>query len=307
MAIGFIGLGVMGEPMALNLARAGMSLLVWNRSPGAGEKLRAAGATVAATPMDLFAGSESVILMLANEQAMDQVLARGTPQFAQNVARRTIIHMGTTSPGYSRALEADILAAQGAYAEAPVSGSRKPAEDGALVAMLAGEKNSADKATTLIKPMCREIFSCGPVPNALLMKLAVNHFLISMVTGLAEAFHFAEAHGLDAEQLRAILDAGPMASAVSRIKAAKLASRDFAVQASIPDVLKNSRLAVNQAKAAGLASPLLSICERLYAEAWGLGEKNSDMVAVIRALEARRKPQLPETSTGDGSSGLSQR
>ena len=291
MAIGFIGLGVMGEPMALNLASAGVSLLVWNRSPGAGEKLRAAGAEIADTPESVFAGSEIVILMLANEQAMDQVLTRGAPQFAQNVAGHTIIHMGTTSPGYSRALEADILAAGGAYVEAPVSGSRKPAEDGALVAMLAGDTAGVNRAAAAIKPMCREIFICGPVPNALLMKLAVNHFLISMVTSLAEAFHFAEAHGLEAEQLRAILDAGPMASAVSRIKAAKLASRDFTVQASIPDVLKNSRLAVNQAKAAGLASPLLSICERLYAEAWGLGEKNSDMVAVIRALEARSRPR----------------
>ena len=291
MAIGFIGLGVMGEPMALNLAGAGVSLLVWNRSPGAGEKLRAAGAEIAATPESVYAGSEIVILMLANEQAMDQVLARGAPQFAQNVAGHTIIHMGTTSPSYSRALEADILAARGAYVEAPVSGSRKPAEDGALVAMLAGDTAGVNRAAAAIKPMCREIFICGPVPNALLMKLAVNHFLISMVTSLAEAFHFAEAHGLEAEQLRAILDAGPMASAVSRTKAAKLASRDFTVQASIPDVLKNSRLAVNQAKAAGLASPLLSICERLYAEAWGLGEKNSDMVAVIRALEARSRPR----------------
>jgi 3-hydroxyisobutyrate dehydrogenase len=307
MTVGFIGLGVMGEPMALNLQRAGTSLLVWNRSPGACERLQAAGAVVAATPEALFAGSQIVILMLANEAAMDQVLSRGTPQFASNVARRTIIHMGTTSPGYSRALEADILAVQGAYVEAPVSGSRKPAEEGALVAMLAGEKNSVDKATTAIKPMCREIFICGPVPNALLMKLSVNHFLISMVTGLAEAFHFAEGHGLDTEQLQAILDAGPMASAVSRIKAAKLATRNFDVQAAIPDVLKNARLAVNQARASGLASPLLSICERLYAEAWGLGEKHSDMVAVIRALEARRKPQLPETSTGDGASGKGQR
>ncbi len=291
MTVGFIGLGVMGEPMALHLRRAGTALLVWNRSPGAAERLQAAGATVAPTPEDVFAGSQIVILMLANDEAMNQALARGAPQFAQNVAGHTIIHMGTTSPSYSRALEADILTAQGAYVEAPVSGSRKPAEDGALVAMLAGEKDSVGKAAAAIKPMCRDTFLCGPVPNALLMKLAVNHFLISMVTSLAEAFHFAEGHGLDPEQLRAILDAGPMASAVSRIKAAKLASRDFAVQASIPDVLKNSRLAVNQARAVGLPSPLLSICERLYAEALGLGEKNSDMVAVIRALEARSRPR----------------
>src|ERR1700721_4169011 len=109
--------------------------------------------------------------------------------------------------------------------------------------MLAGEVASGEKAAALIKPMCRETFLCGAVPNALLMKLAVNHFLISMVTGLTEAFHFAEGHGLDREQLRATLDAGPMASPVSRIKAAKLASRDFAGQAAIRDVVKNSRRA----------------------------------------------------------------
>ena len=144
MTVGFIGLGVMGEPMALHLRRAGTALLVWNRSPGACERLQAAGATVAATPEDLFAGSQIVIVMLANDEAMNQALARGTEQFARNVAGRMIIHMGTTAPGYSRTLEADILAAQGTYVEAPVSGSRKPAEDGTLVAMLAGETASVD-------------------------------------------------------------------------------------------------------------------------------------------------------------------
>jgi 3-hydroxyisobutyrate dehydrogenase len=113
MTVGFIGLGVMGEPMALHLRRAGTALLVWNRSPGARERLQAAGATVAATPEDLFAGSQIVILMLANDEAMNQALARGTEQFARNVAGRMVIHMGTTAPGYSRTLEADILAAQG--------------------------------------------------------------------------------------------------------------------------------------------------------------------------------------------------
>ena len=299
MAIGFIGLGVMGEPMALNLRRADFPLLVWNRSPAAPERLKAAGAIIAVAPQDVFAGSDIVILMLANEDAMNQALARGTPQFAANVSGRVIIHMGTTSPGYSRGLETDIRAAQGTYVEAPVSGSRKPAEDGTLVAMMAGEQDGIDRAMPAIKAMCREVFVCDAVPNALLMKLAVNHFLISMVTGLVEAFHFAEGHGLNTEQLRQILDAGPMASAVSRIKAAKLAAHDFAVQAAIPDVLKNSRLAVNQAKASGLASPLLSICERLYAEALGLGEKHADMVAVIRALEARRTARVPPNAEKD--------
>jgi 3-hydroxyisobutyrate dehydrogenase len=80
---------------------------------------------------------------------------------------------------------------------------------------------------------CAEIFSCGPVPGALNLKLAVNLFLITMVTGLTEAFHFAARHDLDLDLVRRVLDAGPMASSVSRAKAAQLVDRDFAVRASV--------------------------------------------------------------------------
>lgn len=140
MAIGFIGLGVMGLPMALNLAHAGTSLLVWNRSPEKYEQLCDAGAQVAISPAQVFEQARIVILMLADEAVMDTVLERGTPNFAKHVAQRIIVHMGTTSPEYSRSLEADIRAAGGQYVEAPVSGSRKPAEAGQVVIMLAGDR-----------------------------------------------------------------------------------------------------------------------------------------------------------------------
>ena len=105
--------------------------------------------------------------------------------------------------------------------------------------------------------MCRETMVCGPVPNALLMKLSVNLFLISLVTGLAEAVHFADRNGLDLNQLLAVLNAGPMASDVSRVKAPKLVGRDFAVQAAISNVLENNRLIAEVAREAGIASPVL--------------------------------------------------
>jgi len=114
--------------MALNLARAGTRLVVWNRSADKSERLRVAGARVAKSPAEVFGQAHVVILMLADSASMDFVLGRGTPDFQANVAQHTIIHMGTTSPGYSRGLEADIRAAGGRYVEAPVSGSRKPAE-----------------------------------------------------------------------------------------------------------------------------------------------------------------------------------
>ncbi|MCD0419371.1 NAD(P)-dependent oxidoreductase [Rubrivivax sp. JA1024] len=284
---GFIGLGTMGLPMALNIARTGAPLMVWNRSTERCKPVAEAGATIARSAAEVFAACETVILMLADEAATDSVLARGTSGFAQRVGGRRIVAMGTVRPGYSRALADDIEQSGGRFVEAPVSGSRKPAEAGTLVGMLAGRDVDAAAVRPLLQPMCREIFACGPVPNALRMKLAVNLFLITMVTGLAEAVHFAQHHGLDLTRFAAILDAGPMASDVSKTKLAKWVQQDFARQAAISDVLKNSRLVVEAAREAGVASPQIDNCAALYAETEALGLGDDDMIAVIRALEQR--------------------
>ncbi|GHG99598.1 NAD(P)-dependent oxidoreductase [Streptomyces lanatus] len=287
MYVGFIGLGVMGQPMALNLARAGTPLVVWNRTPDRCVALRAAGAEVAPGPTEVFARAETVILMLADETALDTVLRRGTADFAARVAGRTVVHMGTTSPEYSAALQDAVRAAGGRYVEAPVSGSRVPAEQGALVGMLAGDDDAVADVRPLLEPMCRETFTCGGVSGALLMKFSVNLFLITLVTGLTEAFHFADRHGLDQRLLKDVLDAGPMASSVSRGKAPKLLSRDFAVQAAAADVLKNNRLIAEAARKADIASPLLDVCHALFGEAVAQGHGGEDMVAVLHALESR--------------------
>jgi 3-hydroxyisobutyrate dehydrogenase len=195
--------------------------------------------------------------------------------------------MGTTSADYSHVLEADIRAAGGRYVEAPVSGSRGPAEEGRLVVMLAGDEAPVDDVRPLLRPLCRQIIACGAVPSALIMKLAVNIFLIAQVTGLAEAFHFADRQGLDHRRFLDVLDAGPMASDVSRAKAVKLLTGDFAAQAAILDVLKNNRLIAEQARATGIATPLLDACHALYGETAALGCGDQDMTAVLRAIEAR--------------------
>lgn len=285
--IGFIGLGSMGEPMAFNLARAGVPILVWNRSPAKAGILAGAGAQVAKSAEHVFRHSEIIILMLASDEAIDTVLDRKGLGFESRVSGRIIVHMGTTAPAYSQELEAAIRAAGGRYVEAPVSGSRKPAEAGQLVAMLAGDTEAVSRVRPLLSPMCRETIVCGAVPNALLMKLSVNIFLISTVTGLAESVHFADRHGLDLNQLVAVLDAGQMASDISRVKAPMLVRRDFSVQAAIPDVLKNTRLIAEAAREANIASPLLDVCYALYGETLALGHRDADMVAVLNAIEAR--------------------
>ncbi|MFD0433040.1 NAD(P)-dependent oxidoreductase [Streptomyces chartreusis] len=289
MYVGFIGLGVMGQPMALNLARAGTPLVVWNRGTDRCEPLRAAGAEIAASPAEVFERAGTVVLMLADETALDTVLGRGTPDFAARVADRTVVHMGTTAPEYSAALQDSVRSVGGRYVEAPVSGSRVPAEQGDLVAMLAGDEDAVAVVRPLLAPMCRETFACGGVPGALLMKFSVNLFLITLVTGLTEAFHFADRYGLDRCLLRDVLDAGPMASAVSRVKAPKLLGRDFAVQAAAADVLKNNRLIAEAARKADMASPLLDVCHALFGETVDQGHGGEDMVAVLHALETRTR------------------
>lgn len=281
--VGFIGLGVMGSAMAANLV-ATRPLLVWNRTPAASEPLARAGAEVAGSAAEVFERCDVVFLMLADERATDDVVRSDG---AIELGDRLVVQMSTVAPEHSRAVDARVRDRGGRYVEAPVSGSRQPAVDGELIAMVAGDGADVDRVVPLLEPMCSAVFRCGSVPGALTMKLAVNTFLITLVTGLAESFHFAEEHDLDVRLLEQILGAGPMASAVSRAKAAKLVAQDWAVHAAVPDVLKNSRLVVQEARRSANASPLMDACAQLFAETEVLGHDRDDMVAVISALRSR--------------------
>lgn len=289
MRIGFIGVGVMGQPMALNLVRAGNLLTIWNRTLSRCEILKSHGAVVAQVPRDVFATCDVIFTMLMDGDALDAVLERNHPEFAANVANRIVVNMGTMSHEYSLKLANDIRLAGGDYVEAAVSGSRGPAEKGQLVAMLAGNQAAVSQVMPLLAPMCRAWFECGEVPGGLLMKLAVNLYLITMVSGLTEAFHFAEVHHLDLHVLQAVLDAGPMASDVSRTKIRKLLENDFTVQAASVDVLKNNSLVADAARQAGAASPLLDVCHSLFTETVQLGYGAEDMVAVLRSIRERTR------------------
>lgn len=286
-SVGFLGLGVMGRPMALNLVRSGVPLTVWNRSAPALEALREEGAQVAASVADLFARCDVVLVMLANGEVIDAALGRGTPAFAGLVRGRTLVPMGTTAPEYSAELAAEVRAAGGRYVEAPVSGSRVPAEEGRLVAMAAGNDADLDVVEPLLGPLTASVVRCGLVPSGLRMKLAVNLYLVTTVCGLVEAYHFADRVGLDLDRFRAVIDGGQMSSAVSRTKLAKLRAGDLSVQAAVADVHYNARLITQAARAAGIAAPLAEVSERLFAEAVALGADGLDMAGVLRALEAR--------------------
>lgn len=280
MTIGFIGLGLMGSAIASRLLTE-QPLVVWNRTPAAAASAAVLGASVAESPGHVFAECPVVFVMVTDEVAIDDIL-RGV-----DLRGTTLVQMSTVPPGYSKSLSERVSSAGGRFVEAPVSGSRQPALDGKLIGMLAGEDSALDEVQPLLAPVCSSVVRCGRPPQAMEMKLAVNTFLITVVTGLAETFHFAETHGLDARILEQILGAGPMASFVSRAKAAALVNGDFTPQAAIPDVLKNARLVVDSARHRGATATLMEKCMDLYAETLMLGHRGDDMAAVISAYRAR--------------------
>lgn len=284
MNVGFAGLGTMGLPMAANLLRAGRALHVWNRTPTRSTPLLELGATRAESVDALFRACDVVLLMLADEAAVDAVVGRHAPGFGARIGGRTIVHLGTTAPAHSASLARELGARGARYVEALVSGSRIQAERGELVGMLAGDEAALETVLPLLAPLCRRTFHCGGVPGALRMKLAVNHYLIALVTALAETVHAARASGIDTALLREILDAGPMASEVSRIKLAKLVHEDFSPQAAVRDVATIAELVLAQADDAGAQAPLIRACAALYRRACDDGLGSEDMAGVIRAL-----------------------
>jgi 3-hydroxyisobutyrate dehydrogenase len=284
MEIGFVGLGLMGAPMAANLVRAGFAVTAYNRSAGPREALRALGAETVETPAALFAAREIAILMLADDAVVDAVLGRGGPDFAARVGGHLIVNMGTHAPSYSRALEADVLAAGGAFVEAPVSGSRGPAESGQLVAMLAGTADAVARARPLMTPLCREVVEVGAVPGAMAMKLAVNLYLIATVAALAEAANLAGALALDPELFSKTILSGALRSDVAAAKLDKMVRGDFAPQAAISDVCKNAALVAAAAAEADAHAPLLGESRRLFEAVRINGGGGEDMAAVLGAF-----------------------
>ena len=286
-AVGFIGLGTMGDPMARNLCHAGIPVVVWNRTANKAETLAAAGAVVAQDVGEVFAQAQTIILMLGTQEAVDTVLARGTPPFGTYVSSSTIVQMGTLPANYSLALAQEIEAAGGTYVEAPVSGSRGPAQAGQLVALTAGPAEAIERLVPLLQPMCRTVIPCGPVPQAMVLKIASNHLVYTMLVGLAETVHLARRQGVDPDLLLNLLSVGPMSSDLVRMKLPKLIASEFSAQASLATTAIGIEIVRDSARHSGAATPLCDACAVLVNEPMDLGLHDYDAIGVVRAIEAR--------------------
>ncbi|KAI5918071.1 putative NAD binding NADP oxidoreductase coenzyme F420-dependent [Camillea tinctor] len=280
MKLGFLGLGFMGKPMALNLARH-FQLTVWNRSPSKYPAFLQAGCKTAETPAQVARESDIIFTMLFNSHAIQSIL---DAEFLRSLRGKILVNTSSVPVDFSHSLDKQVRQAGGSFIEMPVSGSKVPAERGELVGMLAGDRELATSLQPVVKHITTAAVYCGPIGMGLKTKYAVNLYLITTTAGLAESMNLARAQGLDVEAFVQVLDAGPMASPYSKLKLAKMLAQDWSPQAAIKDCFNITQLITSAAKAAQTQSPFIQLCETMYGRAIQSGIGDEDMIALTKTL-----------------------
>lgn len=198
---GFLGLGIMGKAMAVNLIQAGFQVTVWNRSPEKCAELIAMGASQGATPKEVTARCDITFAMVSDPAAaMD--ICMGTNGAAAGIGSgRSYIDMSTVDDATSQTIAAAITEAGGRFLEAPVSGTKKPAEDGTLIILAAGDKSLYDEALPAFNVMGKMSPFLGEVGQGAKMKLVVNMIMGGMLSIFCEGMSLGLKGGLDGHQI----------------------------------------------------------------------------------------------------------
>jgi len=284
--IGFIGLGIMGQPMAANLLQAGYRLHVWNRTATKAAALTRQGAASADSPRQLAETSETIVLMLTGPAAIDAVLQGPDGLLAAPLDGKTVINMSSIPPVYARQL-AGQLQSHGARAiDAPVSGSRKPAEEGALVILAGGDPDDLARVEPLLLVMGKKVVHCGEAGQGSAMKMAVNLLLGTMMAGLAEAVNFGEKQGLDTATLLDTILAGPLGCGLFQLKREMLIDHAYPAQFPYRHMAKDLGFILGTAAGLQVPVPLGNMLAGLYREDADAELADSDFAAVKRILEA---------------------
>jgi 3-hydroxyisobutyrate dehydrogenase len=285
LRIGLVGLGVMGVPMAKNIAHAGLPLTVYNRSQGPRRQFEGTEVTVAASVAEVFAQSDAIILMLNDGDATDAVLGRTGDRFEIDVADRIVVNTATMTPAYSKGLGEAIKKPGGVYVEAPVSGSKVPAEAGELLVMAAGDEDVLKKIQPIFDAIGKETVFCGPVPSAMAMKSASNLQLAGIMSGLAESVNFARAFGLDFEIYSKVILNGPLVNDFLRMKLPRAVAEDYAPQAAVKNVAYSLDVMIEAARGVGAETPGAVTMRKTCEKALKAGDADNDIMAITKVLK----------------------
>jgi 3-hydroxyisobutyrate dehydrogenase len=284
-SVAVLGTGIMGSAMARNLLAAGLRTTVWDRSPQATEALAEAGAVVAASAAEAVSDADVVITMLPTAAAVQSVM------FADGVAQRlpagaVWAQMGTIGVEATigladrlRQLRPDTL-----FVDAPVSGSKGPAETGQLLILASGPDAAKDVLAPVFAAIGRKTTWLGAAGQGSRMKLVVNSYLCFLVEGVAEALELAARLGIDPADLDAVIEGGPLDAPLADAKLHKMTRGDFAPEFPLEWALKDIDLAI--AAADGARLPLLEALSRQWRGAVEAGHGREDISVARLALES---------------------
>ena len=284
--VAFCGLGIMGGPMAANLARAGLELSVYTRTREKADAFAVEhGARAAATAREAAEGADAVITMVPDAPEVEEVLL-GEQGAVHGLGDGGLaIDMSTIAPTAARAIGERLGDDGVAFLEAPVSGSRPKAEDGTLTIMVGGDESDFERARRLFDAMGERIVYVGPRGHAQLAKLLTNTMGAVHAAALAESVLAVEKAGLNPDAFLEVAAGSAGNSTVLGLKGRPMFERNFAPLFKLEHMLKDVRHCLDEAKSLGVELSLGSFVEPLFAKVADAGHGEEDFAAVIRALE----------------------
>jgi 2-hydroxy-3-oxopropionate reductase len=290
--IGFIGLGIMGKPMAKNLLKAGFSLVVHNRSRAKVDELVREGATAASSPKEAAAQVDVIITMLPNSPDVELV-ALGEDGIKYGAKRgQLFVDMSTINPIVSQKIAKEVAALGVAMVDAPVSGGEQGAIGGTLSIMAGGEPQDFERALPIFNAMGKTITHMGPLGAGGFTKLANQIIVAINLTAIGEALVFGTKAGVNPEKMIRALSGGLAGSKCLDQKSEKILSGDFAPGFKIDLHAKDLSLIQDAARSVGVPIPTAALVEQFFSALRVQGRGGLDHSAVITLFEDLAKTQV---------------
>lgn len=280
MRVAVIGAGAMGAGMARSLRRAGHEVTVWNRDPARAQKLAPTGAVPAATVSAAVTGAQAVVTMLFDAAATLSVKDELTAAMEPDAVW---IQSATVGVDGIRELAQDVPR----LVDAPVLGTKKPAEDGTLVVLASGDPSLLARCRPVFEAVGSRTVVVGDQPGpASALKLVCNAWVALLTAGVAQSVQFARALGVDPRLFLEAIDGTPTGAPYAQIKGSAMVSGDYAPSFAVDGIRKDLDLIVEAAGRTGLAPQLLVVTRDLYARAAAAGRGGDDIAAVAEAFSA---------------------
>jgi 3-hydroxyisobutyrate dehydrogenase-like beta-hydroxyacid dehydrogenase len=284
--LGFLGLGIMGYPMAQQLLKAGHEVALWTHSAAKARELAKEGqGTACATPKEVAQRADYIFYCVGNS-TMAKTVATGADGLLAGIRPGSITaDCSTISPAVSREIHAAFSAKGAHFLDAPCTGSKAGAEGAKLTFMIGGDKAAFDRMTPYFEIMGKRLYHCGGAGMGLHAKLTQNLVLGNLMLAFAEGMVLAVKSGVPPELMLDILDNSAAKSGLVSAKAPAILARNFTTNFSTKWLHKDMGLALDSAKAMGLPLPLTAITEQMLQAAIAKGWGNDDICSTIRLLE----------------------